>query len=371
MTAGLARNWLQRRLPQPRPVQGGNKIVRPKRLLILHKKDNPSLDYYLRARALASGIPCQFRCIDRDPLEDVEVEGLFVIICRYIHPTQLCWIARNRPDLAGVAYFIDDDVAALLCDRKIAISYRLYLGFFACLPLLWLNGLLSHLWVSTAGLANVLDSDDDGGGRAVVLDPAPVVSDHLPAHPHLRGETIRIVYHATHLHHGEHRFLVPVMEEVMRRRPQVRLEVVADGRSRLLWCRAAIPAGRLSLLAPMSWSDYQRHGCTHGADIALMPLLAGQANYSRAMTKLIDYARLGAAALMSDIAPYRHQNVQAVPRVHNSVRAWVDAILELVDRPDKRQKAIKATRDSVARMSFNPDQPFPGIICPQLVRVAR
>ncbi len=41
-------------------------------------------------------------------------EGLFVIICRYIKEPQLRWLEDRRDRLAGVAYFADDDIPAVV-----------------------------------------------------------------------------------------------------------------------------------------------------------------------------------------------------------------------------------------------------------------
>lgn len=333
--------------------------MRPDRILILHKGHNASLDYYLKARIAALGIPHEARCIDRDRLDDVDTDGLLVIICRYVRPSHVRWIGRHRRRLAGVAYFVDDDIPALLCERKAELGYRFYLAYFACLPMLMLNGTLTHLWVSTEGLARAMN--ENGGGRAVVLDPAPVIADHLPPTPAPARATVKIVYHATRVHQREHGFLAPVMEEVMRRRPQARFEVLARGPSQRIWQRADIARERLGLLAPMGWETYYRYSRDNGADIALMPLLEGAANDSRAHTKLIDCTRLGAAAVMSDVASYRRLSTAGIPRIRNRPDEWVEALLDMIDHADRREAVRQATRQSVLDMTFSDIEPFPGL----------
>lgn len=336
--------------------------VRPKRILVLIKGQNPTFDYYLAARLQLFHIPYEVRCIDQDRLDDIDTDGLMVIICRYIRPHQAKWIKLNRRRLAGVAYFVDDDIPALIADRHSDLGYRLYLAYFACLPMKRLNGLLTHLWVSTEALARALSHPQRE--ETGVLVPAPFIEDHLPLGRPYGEATLKIVYHATNTHHREHAFLVPVMEEVMLRRPDVRFEVLAQGRSNDLWKEASIPSERMRILPPMGWQDYYRYSREEGADIVLMPLLEGLANESRADTKLIDCCRMGAAPILSDVAPYRRRRDNGSFIVENSRQKWVEALLGLIDHANLRGAAREATRAQVLGMKA-PGQPFPGICGPE------
>jgi hypothetical protein len=329
--------------------------LRPKRIVVFIKGQNPSFDYYLAARLRACGIPCEVRGIDRDGLDDIDPDGLLVIVCRYIRPRQMAWIKRHRNRLVGVAYFVDDDIAALAADGQNDLGYRIYLGIFACLPMMALEP--THLFVSTPRLARALRTT-----QAAILAPAPIIEDHMPLDCPREKSALKIVYHATNTHHREHAFLVPIMEEVTRRRPCVSLEIVAGGRSNDLWQRASIPRNQLRILRPMNWPNYHRHSRHEGADIALMPLLDGLANESRADTKLIDCFRMGAAALLSDAAPYRKRD-NGIFMVTNTPENWIEGLLALIDSPDRRNAAREAARARVLAMT-TPTQPFPGIFAP-------
>lgn len=351
--------WLYGHVPRPRlTVPVNARPARPERVLVFVKGDNASFDYYLSARLRALGVPYEVRCIDRDGLDGIDADGLLVIICRYIRLRQVKWLARNRSRLAGIAYFIDDDIAALVSDNQSNLDYRLYLAYFACLPMKRLSSLLTHLWVSTEALACALSQQQRG--KATVLAPAPVIEDHLPLDRVHRESALKIAYHATNAHRREHAFLVPVVEEVMRRRPDVRFEVLARGRSEGLWRSALIPSGRITVLPPTNWQEYQRRSREEGADIALMPLMEGRANASRADTKLIDCCRMGAASLMSDVAPYRRNRNSGVLMVENSPEKWIEELLVLIDQADRREAARQATHDLVLAMMALA-QPFPGV----------
>lgn len=354
-------NWLYRHLPRPRLHASANGVqTQPKRVLVFIKGENASFDYYLAARLQALGLPHEVRCIDRDGLHDIDMDGLLVIICRYIRPRQAKWIERNRNCLAGVAYFVDDDIPALVADRHSAFDYRLYLAYFACLPMMRLNGLLTHIWVSTPALARALGTTS---GQPAVLAPAPVIEDHMPVDRQSPEFVLKIVYHATNTHQLEHAFLVPVIEEVMRRRPDVRFEVLARGKNKGLWKRASISSERMRILPPMGWQEYRNHSRDQGADIALMPLLDGLANASRADTKLVDCCRMGAATMLSDVAPYRRSRENGGFMVGNSPEKWIEGLLVVIDRADRRNAAREATRSQVLAMK-TPSQPFPGICGP-------
>lgn len=359
---GIPSGWLYGHVPRPRLTTAGNvRPARPERILVFVKGDNASFDYYLSARLRLLGVPYEVRCIDRDGMDGIDADGLLVIVCRYIGPRQVKWIARNRNRMAGVAYFVDDDIAALVTDSQSNLDYRLYLAYFACLPMKRLSRSLTHLWVSTEALARTLSWSQ--GGKAAVLGPAPVIEDHFPLERPHREAAVRIAYHATNTHRREHAFLVPVVEEVMRRRPDVRFEVLAQGRSENLWKSAAIASERITVLPPTDWQEYQRHSREEGADIALMPLIEGLANASRADTKLIDCYRMGAASLMSDVAPYRRSRGSGAFMVENSPEKWIEGLLALIDQADRRDAARHATRNLVLAMK-TPAHPFPEVCGP-------
>lgn len=352
--------WFYSHVPKPRVVVPTDHPVRPRRVLVFTKGENASFDYYFAARLKALGLPFETCCIDTGRFADVDPEGLLVIVCRYVRLTQASWIARNRRSLAGVAYFIDDDIPALIADRQSGLGYRLYLAYFAALPMIRLNrGLLTHLWVSTGALARTMAPRE-----AKLLAPAPVIEDHLPPNGSCPQSPLKIVYHATGSHHREHVFLIPIMEEVLRLRPEVRFEVLAKGSAARLWNEASIPDRQMRILLPMAWPPYYRRSRQEGADIALMPLLEGRANDSRADTKLIDCCRMGAAAVLSDAAPYRQHRDSGCVMVGNSPRQWVEALLDLIDHVDRRDAARRAVRLRVLGMTV-PKEPFPGICGPK------
>jgi hypothetical protein len=325
-------------------------------VLVLRKGENPTYSYYLEKRIADLPVPVVERTADTG-LSDISPDGLFVIICRYVGPRQMAWLERHRDRLAGVAYFVDDDIAALLTSADASWAYRGRLARQAILPLRRLNRLLTHLWVSTPALRSAFASS---GCVADVLAPAPRASDHQPLRQASKDEwPPAVAFHATEVHRGEHEFLMPILTRVAAARPDCRIEVVASGAARLLWERHAPRQGQFDLLAPMSWPAYHDHSRRHGVDIFLVPLLESRHNAARADTKRIDCVRLGAAAIFSSCEVYGRDRRDGELHIPNAPDVWVRAILDLLDDEGRRAAAAGATRQAVLDMAGRDG--FPGV----------
>ena len=124
-------------IPRPQPSAAPIDGICPpaKRLLILSRYPNPSVSYYLdeRVRALTD-IPVILKGLD-DSLDDVDCQGLFVVICRYIKGPQLRWLEHRQKSLAGIAYFVDDDIPAVIAGNEANWLYKFRLLNFAIRPL--------------------------------------------------------------------------------------------------------------------------------------------------------------------------------------------------------------------------------------------
>ncbi len=342
------RSFARALAPRPR-ADGASYSTPPRRLLVLVKGENPTFSYYLENRLrLPESLPWMVRSIDTDPLDDIDPDGLLVLVCRYIGRRQLRWLEVHRESLAGVALFIDDDIAALVAGRDGSLAYRAYLAYFGLLPLRRLNRLLSGVWVSTPPLQRRL-----GGKRRKVdlLAPSPILADQLPLPGQRRSGAVSLAFHATDIHDREHAFLAPIVKEVLMRRPDLSFEVLARGGNRRLWQTAGIDPRQLSLLPLVPWPDYYAQTRQRGADILLVPLLDGLANEVRADTKRIDCCRMGAAAIFSRCEIYERRRKPSEAHVETDGRQWVETILRLADDGAARSTAAAATRESVADMA--------------------
>ncbi|PST63247.1 hypothetical protein C9E91_07520 [Rhizobium sp. SEMIA4064] len=348
-------------IPRPQPSAAPIDGIRPpaKRLLVLSRYPNPSVSYYLeeRSKALAD-IPVIVKGLD-DGLDDVDCEGLFVIICRYIKKPQLRWLEHRQKRLAGIAYFVDDDIPAVIAGDEANWLYKFRLLNFAIRPLPRLNRLLTHLWASTEHLAGTLAKS---GHKVDILAPMP--SPLTRGSVERKDETaasLKMVYHATGIHRHEHEFLMPIVRSAMNKHGNLHFEVFADGYLARRWCRQSIEPARMTIHPQLPWSSYLARTTDHGSDIALVPLLAGRTNDSRADTKRIDISRMGAAAIFSQCATFARCAVSGEIHIGNAPEEWLMAIDQLVEDRDQRIAARNATLQSIEKMRQSATPAFPGI----------
>lgn len=343
--------WIERKLPRPKLRRGATGYPRApvKRIIVFGRMPNPTYDYYFAARLEAPGMP-PFQAVDirHGNLAELDPQGAFIIICRYASPDVLTWLDTNADRLSGVGLFVDDDIPAVVTGSDADFPYRLFLYFRALWPLRRLNRHLDIVWASTPHLASTLQLHE-----VEVLPPAP------PERLWRRGaerdlgekrasDQVLIAYHATGVHLEEHRFLRPVIAEVLAQRPQAQFEVFADGRAASIWAGME----RVSLRKPIPWEDYLADADHRTIDIMLVPLHPSRVNDSRAPTKRIDVARYGAAGVFSEGVVYGFATFQCCSelRVPYVREAWQNAILGLIADSQIPNAATASTRRLVERM---------------------
>lgn len=323
-----------------------------KRIIVFGRIPNPTFDYYLAARLQAPDMP-PYQVADirgRETLT-LDADGSFVIICRYASPSVLRWIETNAERLSGVGLFLDDDIPAVVTGKDAGSFYRLFLWFRALWPLRRLKRHLDIVWASTPHLASRLAE-----AKAVVLPPAPPKSLWLSANDDVgtrdpaNGEVL-IAYHATGVHVEEHRFLQPIIAEVLRERPQARFEVFADRRAAVIWRGL----DRVQIREPMRWMEYLADANARRIDIMLVPLAPSDVNDSRAPTKRIDVARYRAAGVYSDGLAYGSSSDGGELRMPYAIDDWYRTIVQLVDDIEMRRRVAVATCRAVLQMTAAAD----------------
>ncbi|MBB4007434.1 glycosyltransferase family protein [Allorhizobium taibaishanense] len=342
---------LERLMPRPRLRDGAEgKPRRPVRsILVFGRVPNPTFDYYLPVRLEAAGMPPhQVHDIRRFDPAGLDPDGAFVVVCRYASKPLLAWIEAHADRLAGVGLLLDDDIHAVISSRDADIAYSLFLWYRALHPLRRLNRHLDIIWLSTPQLVQAI-----GEPKAHILPPAPPASlwERRPKTGEgakaVAEEKVVIAYHATGVHVAEHHFLKPVIRKVLEARPQTVFEVFAGKKARQIWRGM----DRVTVKAPVSWPQYLVYAGTAQVDIMLVPLAPSEANDSRAGTKFIDVARLGAAGLFSDALAYDGGPQDAHPRLPYDERVWIEEILRLVDDPEMRAARAADIAAKVAQMS--------------------
>ncbi|SEQ36684.1 hypothetical protein SAMN05216548_104103 [Faunimonas pinastri] len=274
------------------------RLRRPvRRIIAVQAGPNPSFDYYLGPRLRRFGkMPYEIVDIDRVPslLDAERLDGTLILFCRYLTAAWLDLIEARGGILAGVALFLDDDIDALFADRSVPADYKLRLLRLHLSHRRRLASCLDLLYVANPRIA-----ERDSLAELRLLSPMSGPRDEPRSREPQIG--LRVAFHSTSVHRGEHRWLRPVLRDALKAEPGITAEVAAGLRLRLLW------RGQrgIRFLRSRSWPDFRRDTAERGADLLLAPLLPSPANAARAATKRIDAMRLGAALLVSDAEIYK------------------------------------------------------------------
>ena len=88
-------------------------------------------------------------------------------------------------------------------------------------------------------------------------------------------------------------------------------------------------------------------GGSFGTAFCLAPLLPSRFNAARGATKWMDYARMGAVGIYTDVQPYSDHVLHAKDGLllPNNPADWVKSILELADNPAQRAEMRLAVQD--------------------------
>lgn len=343
-------------IPKPRiRPQGAGGKRRAERLLVLTKGNNPTFSYYLEERLNRSPYPSEVRDL-ADGLDDIDPEGLFVIICRYIRPRQLQWLYRNRSRIAGAALFLDDDIAATLVSGEGEWAYKAYITGVGILPLLVLNRVLTDVWVSTPALGKALKNKKT---PIKIVGPLPSKLTYDTRNSDTETDHVVMAFHTGGCHETEHNFLVPIVRESLHRCKNLHFEVVATGKIAKMWQDADLPAGQFVIHHNKVWKDYLEETQRAKIDILLVPLARSRMNDVRAGTKRFDAARMGAAAILSRSHVYQHSASNGEVFVNYEATAWVEEICRLAENITLRHRARDATANVVKWITENEAASFP------------
>ena len=137
--------------------------------------------------------------------------------------------------------------------------------------------------------------------------------------------------------------IVPALQEVMRRCPEVRLRVVADAPPRV----ASLDPARVEYIR---WSAAGEADNVRGMDIGLMPLPEDEWTRGKCSMKMLQYMACGIPVVVSPVGMNREVLAQAEtgfgPRNHDE---WVDALLALRADATQRERLGRNGRMLVER----------------------
>lgn len=293
-------------------------------IVILEHGRNPSTDYYLTPRCAApDALPCTRIDIERTQPGDVAIpEGSFVVIVRYLNSVWADHLHRLQAQLAGVAYFMDDDLPAARSAAELPLRYRYKIHRLFHRQRSALAALCSEVWVSTRELA-----EKYAAVHPTLLPPAPL-------RPSDTAQPLVYFYHGSASHRAELRWLRDIVAAVQEEEPRLTFIAIGNDAVRRLYA----PLPRTLVLHPMAWETYRDGLPALNHHIGLAPLLPGRFNAGRAATRFFDFTRLGAAGIYAATAPYadfiHHGHDGLLLPDHQD--AWRRAILDLADSPQLR-----------------------------------
>lgn len=299
----------------------------PRRAVVLEWEPNPSSANLLLPWLARQDWPV---VVQRGELPEL-ADGDFVVIVRYLTPAWRKAIERARDRLAGVAYFMDDDLWDRAAWQGLPRDYQRRLSDRALRHRPWVERHCDALWVSTEALARKYAA---GSPRLIPLAPDAALLAQVDA--------VHVAYHGTASHAAEIEWLHPVMAEVLDRCPQVHFEVFGDRRVSSLY--RELP--RVTVLHPMRWPNYLDYTRATRRQIGLSPLLPVPFNAARGAVKFYDFARMGAAGVYSAVAPFKDFVRDGVDGLllPNQPALWADAIAELAGDPARTSALSAAAR---------------------------
>lgn len=303
---------------------GASDLGQARRVILLQEGPNPSSAYCLLPWLAQQGwVPIEVD--SRQPPAWELQEGDFVVVARYVHPHWQKTIQQARTRLAGLAWFVDDELLDGAAHAHLPEAYRKKLQRFATRHRAWFERMGAVHWWATAALAQRYRHLGGPCLQAVALPE--VVPD---------AATVRTVYHGSASHAQEQAWLLPILQAVQARCPHHHVELIGDHALYQQW--RSLP--RVSMLHPMAWPQYLEYTRSHRADIGLAPLLPGAFNDARGAVKFFDYARMGAVGLFADSPAYAQQvqhgvNGLLLPMV---AERWEAELVALIQDPERRAR---------------------------------
>lgn len=313
-----------------------------KPIVVLHERDNPSTAYFIEPWSAVDGR--RPACFDFDQCPSVEaVDGAFVVIVRYVASLWMRVLEEARHRLAGLAYFMDDDLLDRSAWGGLPLRYRWKLWRYALCRRNWLQRMGAELWVPNEYLRSRYSSNWAGRVRLIPMG-LPLADKAVQA---AASDTPIFYYHGSASHVAESRWLRPVVEEVLARRSNCRFEIIAAGASARAWSRY----DRVDVIAPMPWPEFLRFCRARRRAVGLAPVLDGPFNRARSPVKRIDIDRAGGVGIFSAGTLFDDYVTSGVDGLllPNEPRAWIDAICWLLADATRRRDLAAAAAARIRR----------------------
>ncbi len=307
-----------------------------KSIVIVQEKDNPSTDYFLLPLFQNQNI--SFETVNHyvQPAE-VILSGKMVVFVRYIPMNWLWHIKKYKHQITGVALFIDDDLFDFKAFLGLSLRYQLKLIRLSYLRNHWLKMIGAKLWVSSSFLAEKYIT-----WEPLLVLPKPIASEMSP---------IKFFYHGSSSHLADIEWLFPVVKSVLEQQPSLSFEIIGNKKVNKLF--KTLP--RVTVIHPMSWTNYQSFIAQPGRHIGLAPMLDNAFNAARSYTKFFDNCRAGSVGIYANHAAFRRIVKHEVNGLllDMSRDVWVKAILSLASDEVSRQNMLKQANETCQKISNN------------------
>ena len=306
---------------------GGAYKREPAQIVVLGQQVSPTRDIYLRRRLAESALPVVYWTLGEEC--PVSLDGAFLIVVRYVDSTSMAAIEGARSKLSGVAWLVDDDIAAAVGDGTLPLHYRIVMAHFWLRFARRLARVTSEIWAASDALADRLSRS----GTVLRIDPLPEPFALPRERGVSNGGERRIFYHGQKTHRTERRWLYRIVKAIHDRYPQTHFEIVGDGAVRKLYAGLE----RVTVLQALDWPDYVERSRTVRFDIGLAPLVATPFNRARSWVKYLDIARFGAVGIYADGPPYDlvvRNGENGLLCAADDPEAWIEALAALVVKDD-------------------------------------
>lgn len=297
---------------------------------MLTQAESPTCDVYLRNRLRHAPLPVHYWALGTEP--PVSLENAYVIVVRYVDAISLRALKRAKKNLSGLAYLLDDDLAAAIHDRSLPLHYRLYIAHFWLRYAGRIGALASELWLSS----DVLARRYAAAGNVHRIDPAPARFALPLERPLNESGDVSIFYHGQKTHRADRMWLRDVVRPVLNECPNCEFEIVGGPEARRHY--GGMP--RVTVRPPLPWSEYWQRSQMTRLDIGLAPLAPTPFNSARSWIKYLDIARFGAVGVYAAGEPYESvvtDDRNGVVRPAGNKEAWSDALIALV-----RDRALRS-----------------------------
>lgn len=298
---------------------------------VVEERSNPSSDYFVLPACGGDGRRVHRCSFDELPTAEA-LAGAVVIFVRYVPRRWREQVERVRARLAGLVFFMDDDVLDPASSRGMPWRYRYKLWTLGSRHARWLRAQRARLWVSTPWLARKYA--DWSPER---IDPRPVA---------VSSGMCRVFYHGSASHGAEILWLRPVMQQVLRSDERTAFEIV--GGQDVYRAFRGLP--RVTVVHPMKWEAYQGFIDMPGRHIGLAPLLDLPFNRGRSCTKFYDITRAGAAGIYAESSACASVVRNGTDGIVLPMQqdAWAEAIVELARDTPRRLALLENARLALA-----------------------